>query len=307
LFFLTAFKFTKPAERACSHPFMTRRHPVIENIKRILIGLTSEYDSDQSSSAIGYGLTLAQKAGADTTVQAASTKLVLASAWIGGLAADLLATENRRLRVLADAAARMAELEANIAGVTCEAHTPHLAYPELVSSFITQARVHDLTVVDAQVEILHPDRGLIERLLNESGRPIIVVPAAQEAFRGRRVIVAWDGSASAARASGDALPFLRAADAVQVVTVTGEKELPQSETGAGIARKLERHGASVTVRSVAHHKGDAAHALREAAATFDADLIVMGGFVHSRLRQLVLGGVTQSLLNDSHVPLLLSH
>jgi nucleotide-binding universal stress UspA family protein len=135
----------------------------------------------------------------------------------------------------------------------------------------------------------------------------MVVPAGQDAFRARRVVLAWDGSASAARASGDALPFLRAADSVQVVTVSGEKALPQGEAGAGIARMLARQGVSVTVRSVAGPKGDAAQALREAAAAFDADMIVMGGFVHSRLRQLVLGGVTQSLLSASPVPLLMSH
>ena len=72
--------------------------------------------------------------------------------------------------------------------------TPHLSYPELLAVFRTQARLHDLTVVDAEPEALALDRGLIDALLMESGRPLLVVPPGQDVFRARRIILAWDGS-----------------------------------------------------------------------------------------------------------------
>lgn len=280
---------------------------MIQNIKSILIGLTKEFGPEESSSAIGYGLSLAREAGADLTVQAVSTRLVVASAWIGGFASGLIDAENRRLRELAEAAARTARIDAAAAGITCVTHAPHLTYPDLLRSFSSQARVHDLVVVDAESEALHPDRGLIEHLLTASGRPLFIVPAGYDTFRGRRIIVAWDGSASAARACSDALPFLRGAEAVQVITVTGEKELPEGTGTTAVTQNLARHGVAAAGHSIPARNGDAAEALREAAEEFGADMIVMGGFVHARLREMVLGGVTQSLLGRSMLPLLMSH
>jgi len=187
------------------------------------------------------------------------------------------------------------------------AAAPHLSYPALLAVFKAQARLHDLTVVDAEPESLALDRGLIDALLMDSGRPLLVIPPGQDVFRVRRVIVAWDGSGRAARAAADALPFLRAAEAVEVVAVMGEKELPTTVTGADIAPHLSRHGVNVTVQPLPALNGDVAEALRNHATLTHADMIVMGGYVHSRLREMVFGGVTSSLLKQCPVALLLSY
>ena len=280
---------------------------MIQNIKSILIGLTKESGPDEISSALGYGLSLAQQAGAHATVQAASVKLVLPNAWTSNVASGLVNAENKRLHALAETAARSARADAAAAGVICTTETPHLGYLELLASFTQQARLHDLTILDAEADAIHLDRGLIETLLTESGRPLLIVPPGQDAFRSRRIILAWDGSSKAARAAGDALPFMRAAEAIEVVSVTGEKDLGGAIPGADIAPFLTRHGGRVTVHSVAAPGGNVADALRDAAERFEADMIVMGGFVHARLREMVLGGVTQSLLRKSPVPLLMSY
>ncbi|WP_262031804.1 universal stress protein [Microvirga sp. Mcv34] len=280
---------------------------MIENIKSVLIGLTKEFGPDEVSSALGYGLSLAQQAGAHATVQAASVKLGLSSAGISSVVASLVEEENQRLHALAEAAARSAQGDASAAGVVCSAASPHLSYPQLLAVFRAQARLNDLTVVDAEPEALTPDRGLIDALLMDSGRPLLVVQPGQEVFRARRIIVAWDGSGRAARAAADALPFLRAAEAVEVVAVTGEKDLPASVTGADIAPHLTRHGVNVTVQSLPALNCDVAETLRNHATLTRSDMIVMGGYVHSRLREMVFGGVTQSLLKQSPVPLLLSY
>ena len=226
---------------------------------------------------------------------------------MSGFASRLVEAENRRLHALAEAVARSAQAEAAAAGVICSTETPHLEYPDLLASFADQARVHDLTVLDAEPEALDLDRGLLERLVTGSGRPLLIVPRGTEVFRGRRIIVAWDGSAKAARAASDALPFMRAADAVEVVSVTGEKDLAGTLAGAALAPHLARHGVPVSVSDVAAQDGDVAQTLRNHADLFGADMIVMGAYVHSRLREFVFGGVTESLLKRSPVPLFLSH
>jgi nucleotide-binding universal stress UspA family protein len=241
------------------------------------------------------------------TVQAASLKLVLTHAYVSGFAADLVATENRRLSRLAAAAAETARHDAAASGVNCTTEAPHLPYPDLVRSFTDQARVHDVTILDAEPVALAVDRGLIETVLTDSGRPLIVVPRDHDTFTASRIVVAWDGSAKAARALNDALPFLRAAEAVDVVVVTGEKDLSDAVPGTEIASHLARHGVNVTVRNLAAERGDVAQTLRNVSVQSGAGLIVMGAYVHSRLRQMVLGGTTQSLLRSSPLPLFLSY
>jgi nucleotide-binding universal stress UspA family protein len=280
---------------------------MLQQIKSVLIGVTEEGDDQEVSSALRYGISLAQDAGAHATIQAAAVKIVLTHAFVSDFAAGLVATENQRLQTLAQAAADKARRDAEAAGVICTTEASQLTYPDLVRSFTSQAHVHDLTVLDAEPVAIALDRGLIEHMLFESGRPLIVVPPGRDVFSSARVIVAWDGSAKAARAMNDALPFLRAAEQVEVVTVSGEKDMSTSLPGAEVAPHLVRHGVNVSVVELEVENGDVTETLRRRAILSRADMIVMGAFVHSRLRQMVLGGVTQSLLKSCPVPLLLSH
>ncbi|MBQ0822841.1 universal stress protein [Microvirga sp. HBU67558] len=280
---------------------------MLQNIHSILIGLTEESDPEEASSALAYGLSLAREAEAHVTVQAASLKLVLTHAFVSRIAAGLVAAENRRLDALAHAVADTARQEATTSGLACTTEAPQLAYPDLVRNFAALARRHDLTVLDAEPVALAVDRGLIEAVLTDSGRPLIVVPPGREAFAGTRIVVAWDGSAKAARALNDALPFLREAEQVELASVTGEKELENTVPGAEIAPHLARHGVHATVLDLPVVDGDVAETLRNHATLTRADMIVMGAFVHSRLRQMVLGGTTQSLLKSCPVPLFLSY
>ncbi|WP_046862990.1 universal stress protein [Microvirga massiliensis] len=280
---------------------------MLQQIKSVLIGVTEEGNEREVSSAMRYGITLAREAGAHATIQAAALKLVVTQAFVSRFAAGLVAAENQRLRALAEAAADKARRDAEAEGVLSTSEAPQLTYPDLLRSFTAQARVHDLTVLDAEPIAIALDRGLIEQMLFESGRPLIVVPPGRDTFSTRRVIVAWDGSAKAARAMNDALPFLQAAEEVELVSISGEKDLSTSVPGAEVAPHLVRHGVSVSVIELDVENGDVAETLRRRAALSQADLIVMGAYVHHRLRQMVLGGVTQSLLKKCPVPLLLSN
>jgi nucleotide-binding universal stress UspA family protein len=280
---------------------------MLQSIKSVLVGLTEEGDAQEASSALGYGMSLARQAEAHVTVQAASVRLVLSQPFVSDVAAGLVAAENDRLRTLATAAAEAARGDAAAAGVVCTTEAPHLAYPDLVRSFSEQARVHDLTILDSEPVALAIDRGLIEAVLTDSGRPLIVVPPGHDAFAAARVLVAWDGGAKAARALNDALPFLRAAEHVDVTVVTRDHDASDTVPGADIAPHLARHGINVTVTQLHIEQGDVAETLRRRAIQFGAGLLVMGAYTHSRLREMVLGGTTQSLLKRSPVPLFLSH
>ncbi|MGX9982858.1 universal stress protein [Methylobacterium fujisawaense] len=275
-------------------------------LRDILVAVTEEGRGDEPGTALGYGLTLAAAAGAHLTVQSAARRLTMVGGAGLGFVDGLVADENRRLRVLAQAVAERAAGDATRAGVTCTTEAPALAYPDLIARLTARARLADLTILDAEAREVDLDRDLIDGLLFGSGRPLIVVPAGCSAWPAGRIVVAWDGSAQAARAANDALPFLRAAEAVEIVSVVGEKDLSAAVAGAEFAPHLARHGVTVSV-NVLPVVDDVAETLRTQAGLFRADMLVMGAYRHARLKEWFFGGVTQSLLARSPLPLFLAH
>ena len=150
---------------------------------------------------------------------------------------------------------------------------------------------------------------LVEAALLGSGRPILVVPWIGAAgMPPRRVLAAWDGSAPAARALGDALPLLRRAERVALVVVDPERLGGRvgEQAGADMAAHLARHGVRVEVQAVPSGGLATADVLLDLAADTGADLLVMGGYGHSRLRELAFGGTTRDVLGRMTVPVLLA-
>jgi len=152
--------------------------------------------------------------------------------------------------------------------------------------------------------------GLVEAAIFSAGRPVLVIPyAGQFTEIGQRVLVGWNGSREAARAVNDALPLLAEAAKVTVMAVNprrglqGEGDQPAED----LSRHLARHGLQVTAEHmVAPEVGDG-EALLNAAAETSADLLVIGAYGHSRLREMVMGGVTRTLLRSMTLPVLMSH
>ncbi|PVE23368.1 universal stress protein UspA [Microvirga sp. KLBC 81] len=278
---------------------------MLQNIKSLLIGLSR--DERSQSAAIDYGLSLAQQAQAHASILTLSPKVTVTHAFVSQVADRLIEEENTRLLGLAQTLADQARQEALSQGIACTAEVVQEHYPALSTSFAKRARIHDLTVFDAETDTLSLNRGLLEEGLFNGGAPMIVVSPGVTRYSANRVLISWDGSAKAARAVSDALPFLRAAQQVEILSISGEKDLSKSVKGAELAPHLTRHGINCAVKETAATDGDIGETLRTQAGYFRADLIVMGAFVHSRLRQMVLGGVTQSMLKSSKVPLFLSY
>jgi nucleotide-binding universal stress UspA family protein len=173
------------------------------------------------------------------------------------------------------------------------------------------ARYADL-VVAGQPEADDPGelRGLGDELALSTGRPVLFVPyAGKFADLGRRVLIAWDASREAARAVTDALPFLQRAEAVEVTSFDPERVGPRhgEEPGADIGLYLARHGVKVAVARQSGAGYEVGAQILSRAADASADLIVMGAYGHSRVRELVLGGATRTLLEAMTVPVLMSH
>jgi nucleotide-binding universal stress UspA family protein len=169
------------------------------------------------------------------------------------------------------------------------------------------ARYHDLAIL-SQREFGRGDAtDIIEGALFGAGRPILIVPYI---FKGPvklgTVLVAWDGSQTAARTLADALPLLTAAQRVEVVTVAEPSDETVARAHADIVRHLARHGIAAEPRTL-FSVGDVANTLLSHAADSGADLLVMGGYGHSRLRELVLGGTTRDILRSMTVPVLMAH
>jgi nucleotide-binding universal stress UspA family protein len=145
---------------------------------------------------------------------------------------------------------------------------------------------------------------LIDAVLMNSGRPVLVVPPQWKVGPiGSKVVVAWDGSREASRALSDAqILFAPQAD-VTVVTVDDD----DGTLGDDIATSLARHGLAVTARNEKSGGVGAADVLMDVVRNVGADLLVMGGYRHSRMQQTLFGGVTRSILGKSGVPVLISH
>lgn len=183
---------------------------------------------------------------------------------------------------------------------------------EPVAAVIEHGRAADL-IVASQSDPDWEMSGLFdapERLALESGRPVLIVPyAGRFGEIGKRVMVAWSGKREGARAVFDALPLLKSADKVALLCVVGGDADGESGQlpGAEIAASLARHGVKVTVRKTMADEIGVADEILARLADEGSDLLVMGAYGHSRLREMVFGGVTRHILRHMTVPTLMSH
>ena len=174
----------------------------------------------------------------------------------------------------------------------------------------TLARRFDLSVfMQSEPDGVDND-DMIETSLFESGRPLIVVPYIQkEGLNLDHMVCCWDGSRAAARAINDALPLLVKAMTVDLLIVLNEKITSGGNEirGAEIAKHLARHDVKVQIVTVPAPDIDVTNAILSYVADVSGTLIVMGGYGHARLREVILGGVTRDMLKTMTVPVFMSH
>jgi len=215
---------------------------------------------------------------------------------------DLKADCRSRAKVLVEA------IRQKLAGRPMQFRTTEVMCfpPELGDMVAIHARYHDLVVVDLGTSVSAP--GAAEAIIFGSGKPTLLISDKVEKIDFNHVMIAWDGTRAAARAVTDSECFLQRAAKITVATVTEEKPLPGDDPNARLVDYLSRRGMSALGISVSGGRfNPVAQLLQDKAKEIGAGLLVMGGFGHSRLRDFVLGGATNSILKDLQIPALLSH
>lgn len=193
-----------------------------------------------------------------------------------------------------------------MAGSVMNCEVLHDSYLKVRDQLIARARTSDLIVLAPSGEFASMCYDVMRAVVFTSGRPVVLVPEkSRKPAAWKKITVAWDGSAPAARALGDAMPLIERADAVEVVCVLPEEG--KSPGGAPLAAHLARHCGLVNLSEIPLLHGDVGKTLRAHAVKTEADLIVMGAWSHSRLWEMVLGGATQDVLDNIETPTLLSH
>ncbi len=192
-------------------------------------------------------------------------------------------------------------------GVSASSTLVDGTFDDMLHGFARHARVHDLVVSATAGEDEMFQGSMASALLFESGRPVLFMPErAGGPYPFERIVIAWDGSAQAARAVGDAHAFLDLAKSASIVCVTGEKDLSRAIPGAELAERIAHHDVEVSVADLPL-KGSVAEVVLAHAQSVGAGLIVMGAYAHSRWRQLVLGGATRDMLRTTRLPVLMAH
>jgi nucleotide-binding universal stress UspA family protein len=275
-------------------------------IKDIVVNLKV---GDGANPGADYAISVAAAFQAHLTGVAFRYDPILPVAGMGYMPAEVIETQERDNAVATKAALDRFAATAAGAGLAAEPLALDANVGGVGDQFGRLARRFDLVVVgQAEPDTTAIEDMIIEGALFGSGRPVIVVPYIQKApFKLDRVMIAWDGGRAAARAIADAIPLLAQAARIEVVIVANERGKEDEIAGADMGQHLARHGLNVEVHRTVAAGVDVADVLLSYAADAGADLMVMGGYGHSRLREFVLGGVTRSILRSMTAPVLMSH
>jgi nucleotide-binding universal stress UspA family protein len=263
------------------------------------------YPDATSETMIANAVTLARHLQATLTVCAAHVTVPDVSNALSSLvidaakmARDAEALSDKRAEILVRKAVEEAKA-ASVVLLTRQIKGGEIFIAEMVAE---ASRAYDLVLLESA----GISRPIVEAVLFGSGRPLILYPSGSFGGRMDHIAVAWDGSRAAARALHDAAVFLERASKVCLLSVVDDKPLGP-ETADQLIENLRRSGVTVEIQHIHAHGEPVGEVLQTKAFEVRADLLVMGGFGHSRLREFVLGGATQAVLANISLPVLMSH
>jgi nucleotide-binding universal stress UspA family protein len=257
-------------------------------------------------------LTLAQRLGAHVTALHLIAEPFLRGMVGHHLPAEVMREHLAHAEAEAETIVASARAAAQRHGVALDAVRESGPLDKLPTLLARHARHTDVTVIgqpDLETGGVD-DSALAEAAFMDSGHPALVIPrSGTAALPPRRAIVAWDGSREAARAATDAIPLLHTAELVLVLVVDARdiSGRADGEPGEQLAAYLRRHAVNAEVRLAASGGAGVTDALLARVRDEAADLLVMGGYGHSRLREMLVGGTTRHVLEQMTVPVLLAH
>lgn len=227
----------------------------------------------------------------------------------GAAVAAVFEMERDRAAARAEAALAVFEGEAKRAGITYHRHAIGAIPADAATSLGEMSRLYDLSVVlqpDAEQDSF--DNDLPREILFQSGGPVLFLPHIfRGSFKLGRMGICWDGSRVAARALRDAAPFLRKAESLVIITVNGADSIPPDASAEKLAKHLARLELPTRIVNLSAARSEIQPIILSLAADESLDLLVMGGYGHSRLQESFLGGVTRAMLQTMTVPTLMSH
>ncbi|MHA6644481.1 universal stress protein [Mesorhizobium sp. A623] len=274
--------------------------------RSLLVGIAADEEHAQDP-ALNHAMDLARAYRSRLTVYVFAPALLQPFPLTLGSSSVWIAQETDRIEQLSGQTAQTVRQLASQAGIPVTVEHAHSPFDGRYQRFIDLARLHDLTILQAAISSGAGDRIAIEHALFDTGRPVLVTPQKNFAVP-KRVAIGWDGSARAARAVRDSLDFLIGADHVAIATVIDTKGSQGLRSADGLALYLAQYGIGTTVCVIADEQGDdEGHPLRQFVASEQIELLVMGAFVHSRLRQAILGGMTRSLLDECPIPIMMAY
>jgi nucleotide-binding universal stress UspA family protein len=227
----------------------------------------------------------------------------------GAAVAAVFEMERERALERAEAALEVFRSGTTSAGISCTCHPLGEIPVDAAVSLGEMARLHDLSIV------LQPDPSQTSfdndvpgEILFQSGGPVLFLPHTfRGTFKAKRIGLCWDGSRLAARAMRDAAPFLARAEGIVIITINEADSVPEEVSASNLARHLGRRGLSTRTVSLSAARADIQPTILSLAADENLDVLVMGGYGHSRWQERLLGGVTLAMLEAMTVPTLMSH
>jgi nucleotide-binding universal stress UspA family protein len=274
--------------------------------KDILVALTS-YPEPTPVSVVDDAVSVAAALGVHLAALSFETRPQVPGHFISNsLVTGMISAETERSRNNARELLAAFDAAAEKAGILHEIILEKSLTLEVPDLLVEYARLRDLTIMSVPESY---DQWFAEAIIFGSGKPTLILPEnpRPRPFELETVAVAWDFSRAAARAIADALPLLERAKKVRVVTVTREKALDTKHSAEELAKNLARHGIDVVLDMVDAKGSPIGDVLESYTRSHRADLLVMGAYGHSRLREFVLGGATRSLLSKPPLPILFSH
>ena len=275
-------------------------------LKDLVVNLAVDGSTDPAAE---YALSIAAAFEAHIAGTAFAFEPVISSTAMGDNSSyiiDSAIAENERA---ANAAIDRFEKAAKRRGVSAEARSITAQVVNAADRFGSIARRFDLSIVaQYDLEKAGVEDLFVQSALFTSGRPTMIVPYIQKApIKLDRIVCCWDGSQTATRAIADATPFLQKAKTIDLLIVATDKIRSNEFAGADMAQHLARHGFKVNIEQLIAKDIDVASAFLSYAADSSADILVMGGYGHSRWREFILGGATRGILSAMTIPTLMSH
>ena len=272
-------------------------------IKDILVGLSVGDEQDRGRH---FALSMAAEFGAQVTGLAYALEPPMSFSVYPEFTSEIMQRHRTEARQAVELVREGFVEAANRAGVPHDFHSASVTVQQATSDFAYRLRTADIAVLTQhQAGLEHFGDLFAEAALFHSGRPMIVVPKDHaDRFSAERVLIAWDGSIHAARAVAAAMPLLKRASKIEVLTIK-EASKASNLRGNELVRHLRLHNLNAVLCE--RDNPDIPGSLIKEAGLFHASLIVMGGYGHSRLREFVFGGATRLMLSKLPVPVLMTH